>query len=857
MKITHIELKDFGPHKHIDVDVDAGVVGITGSNGAGKSNLLQAICYALTGDLNKTNQQLYIRNFGQEDGAKKALVSVTFVKGGKQGRITREISASGSKRLLEWDGNEYRKQEDVDRVISEIVGADKSVLSSAVFIKQGQVADLVQGTPSERQAIFQKLTRLNFINRLDDMLQSKVAQLQAGVQDYRPQIIMLEDRQTSVTEELARLEQKLAELAPHAKVHAKATSLVSEANIRSSLLASYNEATHHELRTREKRNKLLDEHKLPLSTTEEDLDKKVSEVTARYKKLQEVVAAAKTVTYLREHVKEATERAEKLKRTIDEFGELVPLYEQLTEKVETSKKKLEDMQGRVKAIETIKEREYKLDCAKTALKEAEAHLLSVKESMSGKMDEDNKKLAVLKLSIKFKQALMDNPTDIKVCPFCGSEMTLDSSREHMATAVALEKAQVLELSDAIQTAYTTIKAAETSAEKAQYDVDTALYELDNAHASYIAAYGKSYSEEDRVQQSEIAALDKELHTVLLPKVELLKWDIESFTTAKGAYSTAESELNNLKTRLADAEKVVASCGCKEVTEKDAADALFDMNMLRSVAAEVRMAFRACEDAARRVSELDTSAQERWTRISSLINDPELASFLSFWEEQEGHKFSCDSADDRTSLSNLVSSEKCLLDELTGQQGSKAVELEKINSDLDRMRELSDKNRKRILLIQDLQKVRSVVGKNGAPKDYCHTVFCHITDIVQDLLVKMGSNFTVEPSEDQPLTYSFVRTDKGDGFSMGQERLSGGQAIRLALALLIACQQVVLPDVGLLVLDEPSSHVDAEGVESMRDMFLELGAFLDSADMQLIVVDHNKVLEAAFGKSIVLTGNKEA
>ena len=43
MKIKKIELKTWGPHKLLTLDMDASVVGIVGANGKGKSNLLQAI----------------------------------------------------------------------------------------------------------------------------------------------------------------------------------------------------------------------------------------------------------------------------------------------------------------------------------------------------------------------------------------------------------------------------------------------------------------------------------------------------------------------------------------------------------------------------------------------------------------------------------------------------------------------------------------------------------------------------------------------------------------------------------------------------------------------------------------------
>jgi DNA repair exonuclease SbcCD ATPase subunit len=124
-------------------------------------------------------------------------------------------------------------------------------------------------------------------------------------------------------------------------------------------------------------------------------------------------------------------------------------------------------------------------------------------------------------------------------------------------------------------------------------------------------------------------------------------------------------------------------------------------------------------------------------------------------------------------------------------------------------------------------------------------------MVQEMLSKMGANFTVIKDDERPCTFRFIRTDDNSGYSMPQEMLSGGQAIRLSLALLIACQQLILPEVGLLVLDEPSSHMDAEGVDSLKELFLQMTSIFHSSETQLITVDHNPSLVAALEKVIQL------
>jgi DNA repair exonuclease SbcCD ATPase subunit len=77
------------------------------------------------------------------------------------------------------------------------------------------------------------------------------------------------------------------------------------------------------------------------------------------------------------------------------------------------------------------------------------------------------------------------------------------------------------------------------------------------------------------------------------------------------------------------------------------------------------------------------------------------------------------------------------------------------------------------------------------------------------------------------------------------KLSGGQRVRLSIAFLLAVQQLIIPELGLLVLDEPTTHVNDEGVESLADLLQNLGAQLASSDAQIVVCDHDHRLERAF------------
>jgi DNA repair exonuclease SbcCD ATPase subunit len=83
------------------------------------------------------------------------------------------------------------------------------------------------------------------------------------------------------------------------------------------------------------------------------------------------------------------------------------------------------------------------------------------------------------------------------------------------------------------------------------------------------------------------------------------------------------------------------------------------------------------------------------------------------------------------------------------------------------------------------------------------------------------------------------------------KLSGGQKVRLSIAFLVAVQRLIIPEVGLLILDEPSTHLDSAGVESLRELLMSLSTLLQNTNSQVWVVDHNPALQAALGACVNL------
>ena len=84
------------------------------------------------------------------------------------------------------------------------------------------------------------------------------------------------------------------------------------------------------------------------------------------------------------------------------------------------------------------------------------------------------------------------------------------------------------------------------------------------------------------------------------------------------------------------------------------------------------------------------------------------------------------------------------------------------------------------------------------------------------------------------------------------KLSGGQRVRLSLAFILAVQQLIVAELGFVTLDEPSTHLDEEGVDSLCNLLKKVRDVFADSEHQLWVCDHNPKLDIAFDKILKLT-----
>ncbi|MEV0056162.1 SMC family ATPase [Saccharopolyspora shandongensis] len=157
---------------------DVNLMAIVGDTGAGKSSILEALCFALYGvsTWDARSGKGLIADGG--DGTVRA--ELTFRAKGKTWRVTRTTSAGGyppsTHRLVCLDDDSIRMENargGVDTEIRRLVGLDHATFLKAVVLPQGRFQELLQTPEGPRTGILKTVLGLEHITEVRN--QAKVA----------------------------------------------------------------------------------------------------------------------------------------------------------------------------------------------------------------------------------------------------------------------------------------------------------------------------------------------------------------------------------------------------------------------------------------------------------------------------------------------------------------------------------------------------------------------------------------------------------------------------------------------------------------------------------------------------------
>ncbi len=212
MKPLKLSLQAFGPFAGQET-VDFTSLGenplflINGPTGAGKSSILDAICYALYGHTTGAERDATQMRCDHADVSVLTEVSLEFMLGDKRYLIRRVPLQERAKsrgegtttqqpeaQLRELDGSEdgrlmvSKSVSEATTHIKDLLGLDVEQFRQVMVLPQGKFRELLMADSREREKIFGQLFQTNIYRRIEDRLKAQAAGIKQQVEGHRSEI---------------------------------------------------------------------------------------------------------------------------------------------------------------------------------------------------------------------------------------------------------------------------------------------------------------------------------------------------------------------------------------------------------------------------------------------------------------------------------------------------------------------------------------------------------------------------------------------------------------------------------------------------------------------------------------------
>ena len=225
MRIHRLEIEAFDPFaqpQQIDFDQlgAQGLFLLNGATGAGKTSILDAICFALYGSVPRARQDGKRLRSDHAAPAAEPRVVCEFSARGRRFEVTRSPawdrpSARGrkgfttqqAKTLLrervagEWVEKSSRNDE-AGAELSEVLGMDREQFTRVVMLPQGDFAAFLRSKASDRLDLLQKLFGTHRFESVERQVNLQASEAARAVEDNAAELKMLLDR---VSAELVHL----------------------------------------------------------------------------------------------------------------------------------------------------------------------------------------------------------------------------------------------------------------------------------------------------------------------------------------------------------------------------------------------------------------------------------------------------------------------------------------------------------------------------------------------------------------------------------------------------------------------------------------------------------------------------
>ena len=880
MIIESIVMKNFKSHRNSKIEFNTGISIIMGGNGAGKSSILEAVSFALFKQHSgkKIEQLITI-------GQTKMSVELEFVSNGRKYKVLRQRSKNVSKAKIEiLEGGAFQPLSSGDKQVTDevhgLLEMDGDLFLNAVYVRQGEIANLVDKTPAEKKQVIGKLLGI-------ESLEKAWKNMLPLMNQYEMQKVKLEGKLESLDGLNDEIRSKKAEKEViHQKVQ-DISSMVKKIKYELDAITKENNSLEEAKSAFEKTVNNIEAKKQileKLNVDHEHLENQINEIRTKedeielikpnlsklevLKTLKELLDSLKTLQTNKKRINDVLDKIKEYEGILEENRNLFKNYSNLegeildleTDRVgfEGSRELMRQNQSRKeqtlnkmnlaheKLVNVIKKYNKSLGTEFSLVEEFETYLKSVKPELSQNMETLDNKIIVTETELS--NLKMQNNELIKPigalenvkdkCPVCKSEIDSNKRMELIkdySSQIEVNENRIIPLNNDL----TGYKSDKNVLDAQFSDIQTVniellkeqLKNLEEGQKELITLKGNINDLNDKV-----SALDQ-----IDGKLNEKKESLKKIKPYYQKYLFAEGALNSIGNPgelLIELERIQVD----EDVLKENISRLIEATggSVENLESEIKyleklsMRYQQLSGAVAqkpslmsRLKQVKENLEEENSEIEKLVN---YANGIAYNEEIHLR------IKKELGIKNLEFSEiNGKKQELIGKESgldSYIAELEiKLKSYKTFQKEV--KNLKDFLKL--LTHIRDIYGKDGVQKDLRNISRPLIEQNTRDFFEKFNFEYT-----DIKLDDDYDVTVYGPAGESNLDMISGGEKIAVALALRLGITQTLSGgNLELIMLDEPTIHLDAYRRQELIELLNRM-----SIIPQMIIVTHDPDLEEA-------------
>lgn len=814
------------------VEVDFGsfdLACISGSNGAGKSSLLDAVTWVIFGQARRTDEAVINNQCDQAE------VGLDFFYEGELYRVQRS-KVRGKPVVLEFyihnptDGwmplteATLRKTEEK---IQDTLRMDYEVFTNAAFFLQGKADQFATQKASDRKRILGSILGLDQWEAYKEKavtfrkrMEKEEIRIQAEIES-REREIGEEDQRKS---ELARLESELKE---------KNAALEERER--------YLRTLRDRIKSIEGLQTLVSQQKSQVDSLQQDIagtrasiDQRKQEIAA----IQDALARTADIEKGYSDYRSAAGRVEELDQLADRYNQLQNKAHQVRLAIENKraslKTRLESFETQARSVAQDSRDRQEVHSKMQAIQE-QIDLIAEKMQKKSELQEETERLKEqqsnkmaenrqLRVEMdRLKEKISQLKAKDSSCPVCGKPWT-EEDREHHAKELE----------------------GEGAAKGDQYRANEAVLKIVQDNLSQTQEKMSLLEQDEQASQAlqrQLSAMAQRLSDL---DTRIADWEqkgIVEYAQARDCLEGQDFEREN-QAALKEIETEMKALGYDEELHKALREQKRDLSVFDDQKRGLDAARAKNEPLSRELDSLQQQLQKEMSKLSEI--EPEYQK--SSQELEEGLKNLPDIGLEEARLQAL-GEERSRLQQVFGAAGQKVAVLKELKNQVEEYSGQLETTRREISRVRQLE---TAFGANGIPALLVEEAIPALEARANDLLDKLSSgNMSVrfdtqkelKSKDEKRETLDIIITDPAG--TRAYEMFSGGEAFRVNFSIRLALSHLLTQRAGArlqtLVIDEGFGSQDSDG----RQRLIEAINQVKSDFEKIIVITHLEEFKDAF------------